>query len=63
MDAEQGMGWEKLPIPMSFGVFVKWCKHDWKDDVNVITNKVAEVFIIPKIQGTLGHLVEKLKQE
>jgi len=38
-----------LPIPMTLGVLVKWCKHDWKDDFHVIANQVTEIFIVPEV--------------
>ena len=44
------------PVPVSLRVLVKRCKHDWQNDVDVITNKVAEVFVVPEIERTFSDL-------
>lgn len=38
-----------LPIPVSLGVFVKRSKHDGKNGLHVVTDKVAEILIVPEI--------------
>lgn len=45
-----------LPVPMAFRVFIQRCKHDGQDDFDVVADEVAEVFIVPEIESSLGHL-------
>jgi hypothetical protein len=41
---------------MSLRVLVKRCEHDWKNHVNIVTDEIAEVFVVPEIEGALGNL-------
>jgi hypothetical protein len=34
---------------MSFGVFVKRSEHDWKNDINIVADQVAEVLVVPEV--------------
>ena len=43
-----------LPVPVSLRVFVKRFEHDGQDDVHVVTDKVAEVFVVPEVERTLS---------
>jgi len=47
-----------LPVPMSFRVLVQRCKHDRQDRFNVVTNKVAEVLVVPEVQRSFGNLLQ-----
>ena len=44
------------PIPMSFRIFIKGLEHDGQDHFHVVADKIAEVFIVPKIQCSLRNL-------
>lgn len=46
---------------MAFRVFVQWGKHDWQNDFDVITNKIAEILIVPEIQRSLGNLFASVR--
>jgi hypothetical protein len=41
---------------MSLRVFIQGSEHDGQDDLDVVTDKVAEVLIVPEVKGTLGNL-------
>lgn len=41
---------------MSFGVLVKWRKHDRQNGLHVVTDQIAEVLIVPEVQSTLRNL-------
>jgi hypothetical protein len=43
-------------IPMSLGVFVERSEHDRENSFHIITDEIAEIFIVPEIEGTLGNL-------
>ena len=45
-----------LPIPVSLRILIKWSKHDRKDDLHIVADKVAEVFVVPEVKSTLGDL-------
>jgi hypothetical protein len=34
---------------MPLGVFEQRCEHDWENDFDVITDKVAKIFVVPEI--------------
>ena len=44
------------PIPVTFRIFVKWGEHDGKDHVNIVTDQVAKVLVVPEVQSTFGNL-------
>lgn len=41
---------------MTFRVFVKWRKHDWKDGFHIVANEITEVLIIPEVERSLRNL-------
>ena len=41
---------------MTFRVFVERSKHNWKNDLDVVADEVAEVFVIPEIESSLCDL-------
>jgi hypothetical protein len=45
-----------LPVPVALRVLVQRSEHDGQDNLDVVTNKIAEVFVIPKVQSSLGYL-------
>jgi len=45
-----------LPIPMPLRIFVQRREHDREDDVDIVTDKVAEVLVVPEIKSSLGNL-------
>ena len=45
-----------LPVPVSLRVFIKRFEHDGQDDVHVVTDKVAEVFVVPEVERTFSNL-------
>ena len=53
----EGEGEERdVPIPMAFGVLVEWREHDGQDDIDVVANEVAEVLVVPEVEGAFRHL-------
>ena len=50
------------PVPMAFRVLVERCEHDREDDFYIVTDKVAKVFIVPEIEGTLCDLVDAISR-
>ena len=38
-----------LPVPMTFTVFVKWCKHYRQYRLYIVAHQTAEILIIPQI--------------
>ena len=51
---------DDLPVPMPFRIFVQWCKHDWENDLDIITDEITKVLVIPEIQGALCNLTSML---
>ena len=45
-----------IPIPVALGVLIEGSKHDGENDVNVVADKVAEILVVPEVQGSLGDL-------
>lgn len=41
---------------MSFRILVQWRKHYWQYGLNIITDQVAEVFIVPEVECSFGDL-------
>ena len=41
---------------MALRVLVKRSEHDWQDDLNIVADEVAKVFIVPEVQGTFCDL-------
>jgi hypothetical protein len=46
---------------VSLGVLVERGEHDWEDSLHVIADEVAEVLVVPEVEGTLGNLGTKRK--
>lgn len=44
---------------MTLGVLEQRREHDWQNDLNIIADQVAEVFIVPEVECTLGDLGKK----
>lgn len=40
---------QDIPVPVSLGVFVKRSKHYRQNNFNIVTDKIAEVLIVPEI--------------
>lgn len=49
-----------IPVPVTFGILVERRKHDGQDSLHVVADQVAEVLVVPEVQGTLGHLYNAL---
>lgn len=45
-----------IPIPVALGVLVQRSEHDRKDNLDIVTDEVAEVLIVPEVESTLGDL-------
>ncbi len=45
-----------VPVPVSFRVLVKRCEHNGQDSLNVVTDKVAEVLIVPEVERSFCNL-------
>jgi len=45
-----------LPVPVSLGVLIQWSEHDRQDDLDIVTDKVAEILVVPEVEGALGNL-------
>jgi hypothetical protein len=41
---------------MSLGVFVQRSEHNREDGFHIIADEIAEIFVVPEIEGTLGNL-------
>ena len=41
---------------MTLRVFVEWCKHNGEDNLDIVRDQVAKVFVVPEIQGSLSDL-------
>jgi hypothetical protein len=41
---------------VALGVLVKRGKHNWQNDLDVVANEIAEVFVVPEVQRSLGDL-------
>jgi hypothetical protein len=37
-------------------VLIQRCKHDRKNDIDIVADQVAEVLIVPEIESSLGNL-------
>lgn len=48
-----------LPVPVILGILVKWSKHYWQYSLNIVSNKVAEILIVPEIQGSFRDLEDR----
>jgi DNA-binding helix-hairpin-helix protein with protein kinase domain len=48
---------EFSPVPVPLGVFVQRCKHDGQYDLDIVTDQVAKVFVVPEVQRSFGDLV------
>ena len=45
-----------LPVPMALRVLVQRRKHDGKDGLYVVAYKIAEVFVVPKVERSFCDL-------
>jgi len=45
-----------VPIPMALGIFVEGREHDGEDGLNVVTDKVAKVLVVPEVESALSNL-------
>ena len=45
-----------IPVPVAFRVFVERGKHDGKNDLDVVADQIAEVLVVPEVEGSLGDL-------
>ena len=41
---------------MALGVLVQWRKHDWENDLHVITDKIAEILVVPEVERSFCDL-------
>lgn len=41
---------------MSFGVFIQGWKHDRENDGSVFRQQTHDVFVVPIVESTFGHL-------
>jgi hypothetical protein len=41
---------------VAFRVLIQGCEHDGQYSLNIVANQIAEVLIIPEVQGTFGDL-------
>jgi len=41
---------------MAFRIFIERGKHDGQDGFDVVADEIAEVFVVPEIECSLGHL-------
>ena len=41
---------------MTLGILIQRGKHNGEDGLDVVTDKVAEVLVVPEVQGTLSDL-------
>lgn len=49
---------KSLPVPMTFRILVQWRKHNGQYGLNIITDQVAEVFIVPEVECSFGDLTQ-----
>ena len=52
-----------LPVPMTLGVLVERCEHDWENDLNIIADQVTEVLVVPEIQGSFCDLKDDVRED
>ena len=45
-----------VPVPMALGIFIQRGEHDGQNDVDVVADEVAEVLVIPEVEGAFRHL-------
>ena len=45
-----------IPIPVAFGVLVERLEHDRQNDFDIVADEIAEVFVVPEVEGSLGNL-------
>lgn len=42
---------------MTLGILIKRSKHDGENDFDIVTDKVAEVLVVPKVKCSLSDLI------
>lgn len=50
------MAQRTLPIPVSFRIFVQRGKHDRQYDLDIVTDEITEVLVIPEIKSSFSDL-------
>jgi len=45
-----------VPVPVTLRVLIEGRKHNGEDNLHIITDKVAEVLVVPEIKGSFGNL-------
>lgn len=41
---------------MTLGILIQWGKHNREDGLDVVTDEIAEVLVVPEVQSTLSDL-------
>jgi hypothetical protein len=44
---------------VALGILEQRREHDWQNDLNIIADQVAKIFIVPEVERTLGDLEQK----
>jgi hypothetical protein len=52
----QGDDAEDLPVPMALGILIERSKHNRKNYLNIVADKVAEILIVPEVQSSFCDL-------
>jgi hypothetical protein len=45
---------------MSFRILIEGSKHDWKDSLDIVADKIAKVLIVPEVERTFRNLNQEL---
>jgi hypothetical protein len=45
-----------VPVPMTFRILVERREHYRQDGFDVVADQVAEVFVVPEVERSLGDL-------
>jgi len=51
-----GISRVNLLVPMSLRILIERSEHYGQDHLNIITDKITEIFIVPEVQRAFGDL-------
>ena len=48
-----------VPVPVTLRILIERREHYGQDGFNIVADQVAEIFVVPEVKCSLGHLRRK----
>ena len=47
---------------MPLGVLIQRRKHDGQDDFDIVANEIAEILVVPEVEGSFSDLMMSVRR-